>query len=266
MKEEKNVLQKIGDFLAGKGFYIVLFACVAVIGVSAWILLFSDSGSEGAYVGEVISVKEDDTGIFEYDANFGGDSAMAEDDKEVFAQQPEVKPTPPEKPALPSVSPSSVKETVSEPEKEPGNDENAEPAKALTFLWPLIGTVEKAYSVEDLVYSKTMSDWRTHDGIDIAAALGAKVMSVADGIVADVYDDDFLGTTVVIDHGNGIKSHYSNLAATPVVKKGDKITGGAVIGAVGTTAQCEIGEVSHLHFAMTRNDETCDPNNYLPKK
>ena len=272
MKEEKNTLQKVGDFLAGKGFYIVLFACVAVIGVSAWILLFSGGEGETAYVGKVISAQDPVSDVFEYDADIGGNPVLPEGGKDVFAsvQKPSEEPSPTEPPSPPRVAPSPVKEAVIEPSKEPpkekGDSESELVSKELIFSWPIIGAVEKIYAVEELVYSKTMLDWRTHSGIDIAGALGAKVMSAADGTVADVYEDELLGTTVIVDHGGGIKSQYSNLAATPVVKKGDKITGGAVIGAIGTTAQCEIGEVTHLHFAMTRNDEACDPNDFLPKR
>ena len=275
MKEKKNALQGIGDFLAGKGFYIVLFACVAVIGVSAWILLFSDNNGESGYTGDVISAKDAGNGIFDYGEG-GGAPVVLEGEQDVFMPSAAPSPTPRDEPEPPAehsppevVTPSPVKETVAEPTKEPaknGDSAAGEAEKKLTFSWPLLGTVEKSYAVEELVYSKTMLDWRTHDGIDISGALGAKVMSVADGTVVDVYDDELFGTTVVIDHGSGIKSHYSNLAATPVVKKGDKITGGAVIGAIGTTAQAEIGDVTHLHFAMTLNDESCDPGEYLPKR
>jgi murein DD-endopeptidase MepM/ murein hydrolase activator NlpD len=111
-----------------------------------------------------------------------------------------------------------------------------------------------------------MSDWRTHDGIDIAGTIGAKVMAAADGTVVDVITDDMLGTTVIIDHGKGLKSIYSNLAKTPVVKKGDKVAMGSVIGAVGDTALGESAEATHLHFAMTKNDAPVDPSKYLPKK
>ena len=41
MHEKKSLSARVDEFLGGKGFYIVLFACIAVIGVSAWLLLFS---------------------------------------------------------------------------------------------------------------------------------------------------------------------------------------------------------------------------------
>ena len=89
-------------------------------------------------------------------------------------------------------------------------------------------------------------------------------MAAAKGTVAEVYEDDLLGTTVVIDHGEGLKSTYSNLAATPTVAAGDSVNMGDVIGSVGNTAIGETGEVIHLHFAMTKDGVSVDPAEYLP--
>jgi murein DD-endopeptidase MepM/ murein hydrolase activator NlpD len=82
--------------------------------------------------------------------------------------------------------------------------------------------------------------------------------------VKSVAQDDLMGTTVIIDHGNGLKSIYSNLAATPTVSAGDSVDTGTVIGAVGDTAIAESERVSHLHFEMTKNGTAVDPSEYLP--
>ena len=87
---------------------------------------------------------------------------------------------------------------------------------------------------------------------------------MASGKVTEVYRDDLFGTTVVIAHSGGLTSQYSNLAATPTVAAGDSVTVGQVIGAVGDTALCETGEVCHLHFAMTKDGVSVDPDDYLP--
>ena len=136
----------------------------------------------------------------------------------------------------------------------------------MVFMWPLAGKVEVAFAVDELVYSKTMADWRTHPGLDIAAAIGTKVLAVTDGIVIDVFADDMLGTTVIVDHGHGVRSSYANLAAAPVVKVGDKIAMGSVIGAVGDTALGEIGQASHLHLEMTKDGDAENPVWYLPSR
>ena len=45
---------------------------------------------------------------------------------------------------------------------------------------------------------------------------------------------------------------------------GDWVEAGATIGSVGTTAICEIGQGTHLHFAVTVNGVYADPLEYLP--
>ena len=122
----------------------------------------------------------------------------------------------------------------------------------------------RGYSVEALSYDVTMADWRTHDGVDILAQQGEVVVAAGDGEVVSVTQDDLYGTTVVIDHGSGIKTQYSNLADTPTVSPGDKVKGGDVIGSVGKTAICEIGQGSHMHFAMSRDGASVDPTTYIP--
>ena len=266
MKDKKAFVRKIGDFLAGKGFYVVLLVCTAIIGVSAWILLSAGNLKDEVETDNVASVSQqadeamisDDSGIAD---------ALVTDDTEGIAEVPEEAAQ-----ASASLSPSPSTEPTQAPEDDAGNkdtasnSEDAEEVMAaeLVFVWPLIGDIAVMYAADELIYNETMEDWRTHEGIDIAGILGAKVMAAADGTVIDLYEDDLLGTTVVIDHGNGLKSLYANLAKIPVVETGDQVAMGAVIGAVGTTAIGESSVVSHLHFAMTENDDPVDPANYLP--
>ena len=48
--KKKPILERIGDFMAGKGFYIVLFLCVAAIGISGYYLFSSMNGDDGRTV------------------------------------------------------------------------------------------------------------------------------------------------------------------------------------------------------------------------
>ena len=41
---KRNLFQKLGDFVLGKGFYIVLFLCVAAIGISGYYLIRTVTG------------------------------------------------------------------------------------------------------------------------------------------------------------------------------------------------------------------------------
>ena len=264
MNGKESFGRRLENFFAGKGFYIVLFACVFVIGISAWSLF-----SAG-----VFSPSRDDAPV---DVNTGSFSDFSPPDSEVTEHDLEERPvsvwngpiTDKTKEVNPEIAePSNKPEIKQEPPVEvPETDKPAvspSPA-ALEFSMPVRGEVVTGFSPDELVYNKTLADWRVHTGIDIAAAIGTKVTAAADGTVKKVYSDDMFGTTVVIDHGDGIMSIYSNLAKTPTVSEGDRCSGGDVIGAVGDTAIGETGEVAHLHFAMEKDGDVCDPFDYLPK-
>ena len=115
------------------------------------------------------------------------------------------------------------------------------------------------FSVDALAYNETMGDWRTHNGIDYAAPLGAKVCAVTDGVVAAIYEDDYLGTVVKIEHSDGWSTLYANLTAVPSVSAGDAVKAGQVIGAVGQTAMLEVSARPHLHLEVYRYGAVTDP-------
>ena len=142
--------------------------------------------------------------------------------------------------------------------------DSPQPAAPTVFAWPVKGTLISEYSVEALAYDATMGDWRTHSGIDISAELGAQVVSAAAGTVIDVVQDDFMGTTVYLDHGSGLTSCYANLAAVPTVEIGDTVRAGDVLGSVGKTAIAESALPAHLHFEMAQDGSPVDPTDYLP--
>ena len=137
----------------------------------------------------------------------------------------------------------------------------AEPPKLV--VEPLKGEVLMAFSVDQLVYSPTLADWRTHDGVDISAKPGATVLAASAGTVTSVEDHPLMGTTVVIEHQGGYTTTYSNLQGKPTVSPGELVTAGQIIGAVGTTAAAEAAQSPHLHFSVALDGEAVDPNEFL---
>lgn len=134
----------------------------------------------------------------------------------------------------------------------------------LVFTKPIEGEIQKIYSLDKVIYSKTLELWKTHDGIDIKAELGQNVFSIEKGKVDKVYEDSFLGYTVVIDHGQGYKSSYSNLSENIPVKQGDIVTRGKVIGQISNSAIGEIKDDTHLHFMLVKDGNIIDPT-YIMK-
>ena len=246
---KKTWTDRLGDFIAGKGFYIVLFLCVAAIGISGY-YLFSSLGPDGKEVAAGAPAQVTVT-----------PSPSA---KPVpTPTRPTVTPAPSATPALP-VTPQPTQSVMPSPAVTPSVKPSPLKPTASVFTWPVKGEIIHDYSLEVLAYDETMGDWRTHCGLDIGTALGVEVCAAAAGTVESVYKDDLMGTTVVIDHGNQVKSIYSNLAAVPTVSVGDAVNTGTVIGSVGATAIAEASRLPHLHFEMSRGGYVVDPLQYLP--
>lgn len=132
------------------------------------------------------------------------------------------------------------------------------------FTLPVNGAITKDYSGEELVYSETMQDYRTHNGIDFSANEGDDVVAVAEGTVEAITDNGMYGTTVIILHSDGLRSIYSNLADNLVIAEGDAVARGGIIAKVGNTATAEVAEPPHLHLEMSLNEEIVNPHDYLP--
>ena len=73
------------------------------------------------------------------------------------------------------------------------NNTAEEDEKAITFTAPCEGDIIKIFSIDKPLKSKTMGDFRTHNGIDIKSDLGSSVYASADGVVDKIYDDNLLG-------------------------------------------------------------------------
>ena len=115
------------------------------------------------------------------------------------------------------------------------------------------GKVLAPYSGDELVYNATLGDWRTHNGVDTAAAAGDEVPAVRAGRVAVVEDDALWGGVVEIVDANGCTWRYCGV--TPGCVVGGDVTAGDVIGYMGHTGystQENVNniEVTHLHWGL----------------
>ena len=130
---------------------------------------------------------------------------------------------------------------------------------------PLAGKTVAEYAMESLSYNATTRDWRVHNGVDIAAEAGTNVLAAADGTVYEVYEDETMGTTVVLQHDGGYLTCYASLSKELSVKEGDAVKLGQTIGKVGNTALMETAVGDHLHFSVSCNGKIVDPATFLPK-
>ena len=135
-----------------------------------------------------------------------------------------------------------------------------QPAKA-EFVLPVNGTIFAAFSGDELVYNKTMDDWRTHNGIDIRANRDNAVKAATDGTVTAVYADGMLGNVIEIDNGK-YTVRYCGLGDNLLCKKGDVVKQGDSIGVVGEVP-LESSEESHIHLEILKDGVWQNPDNYL---
>lgn len=236
-------MNRLKTILGGAGFYAVLALCVLVVGVA---------------------------GSF---ALFGGRNKPAEETLQPtdLIAPAAAEPAAPELPAMvEAISPAPAEEERREETPPPMPEVPVDDTPVVVeaprlIVSPLNGEVVTAFSVDELVYSETLADWRTHDGIDISAVQGTTVLAASSGTVTSVTDDPLMGTTVVIRHDGGYQTTYANLQARPNVEAGDGVSAGQIIGAVGRTAAAESAQGPHLHFSVAKDGEPVDPNEYLKR-
>ena len=249
MNNKRTWLEKLSDFISGKGFYLVVLICVATIALSGWYLVQGVRGGLDETLDQPVS----------------GSAAIVDRPSAAPTPRPSVRPSDPPAAGSARIDVPASAAPSAQPAPSAAPEPTAAPAP-LVFTWPVKGEVVAGFSVEALVYNETMGDWRTHNGLDIAASRGTQVLAAASGQVSALYQDDLMGTVVEIDHGQGLVSQYANLAATPAVKVGDEVTTGTVIGSVGDTAAVESGSQAHLHYALLKEGSPVDPADYLPER
>ena len=151
---------------------------------------------------------------------------------------------------------------------EPKSTTNTPTVAEPEYTDPVSGVLGKDYDAELLVYSVTMNDYRVHLGVDITAEVGAPVYALTDGKVLSVSEDYLMGTTVKLEHADGLVSVYSNLqdVLPEGITVGATVEGGQLIGGVGETAIIEQCDDAHLHFEVLKNDKHVDPLDYISVK
>ncbi len=219
--------KRTGRGMFGKGYYIALILCAAAIGITGYLY----NRNANAETDTQLSIQPEDTLV-------PADLEQS-DDVAVIATQPAT--------------------TVPTTE----GTEATQGRKALKTTAPVSGTTVMGYSMEALSYNETTRDWRVHNGVDIAAGEGTPVLAAADGEVSAIYEDDTMGTTVVIQHTGGYITQYSSLSEEVAVSVGDAVTVGQTIGAVGSTALVETVMGSHVHFCVTYQEQVMDPAEFL---
>ena len=148
-------------------------------------------------------------------------------------------------------------ETNSEEKKKDEKEEK------IQFEAPIKGEILREFAKDSLVFSNTLQEWVTHNGVDIKADKTSVVKAAASGTVSAIKNDPRYGLTVIINHDNGFQTVYSNLLTAEFVVKGEKVEIGQSIGTVGNSASFEISDEYHLHFELLKDNEHLNPVIYI---
>ncbi len=129
------------------------------------------------------------------------------------------------------------------------------------FRKPARGTISQPYGCTGYGTNQRRGGCRHfHDGIDIAARRGAPVRASADGYVAYVgrnpWDVGSRAYVVIIGHAGGYETIYGHLLPRRLVRAGQRVERGELIGRVGSTGR---STGPHVHWEVSRDFRTLDP-------
>lgn len=130
-----------------------------------------------------------------------------------------------------------------------------------SFMWPFSqSTTDPVLGFYGMRLNPVTGEWRLHAGQDFSVAYGSSIPAAGDGQISAVGFDSGRGNYVVIDHGNGITTHYFHMAALSQLQVGDNVERGARIGAVGSTGN---STGPHLHWETHVNGTAIDPRVFM---
>ena len=160
--------------------------------------------------------------------------------------------------------PSSESTLPDEPDEPSQPDKPDEPVSGETegMILPVASVnISNEYG---FFHNQTLNNYYVHTGVDFATNVGAEVFAVEDGVVESIYKDDILlGTEIVLNHGNGLKSVYRFVTEAEGLKVGAEVKKGDVIATVAEATGNEYKDGAHLHFEIMANGESVDPTLHL---
>lgn len=238
-------MEQFKRFMRAKGFYLALAACVLAAAVSsAWAIR---SITKNLIGGEQSAPQEEQQW------------ELPETPVQNPAKDVPVEPTAP--PASSSASSGSASASGSQqPRSTPAAPTEPPASPAPAFVPPVSGQTLAGFSGDELVYSETLGDWRTHNGIDLAANTGDRVRCARAGTVSAVYEDGLWGRVVDVT-ADGVTFRYTGLDEVEVSVQ-QQVAMGDTLGTVGECV-AEAALPSHLHLEVLKDGAWVDPAAYL---
>lgn len=251
-------MERIKNFLREKGFVLIMAACVlAAAAVGMWaVRTVRDRLDEDLRGGQTENSVREQTlpGI---DDEMEADTWQQETTNVAGEAKDVPQPTAAPRPSSSSSGAASGSGSVLEPSELQTGSEPAADAAASAYAQPVSGQTLAAFSGDDLVYNKTLGDWRTHNGTDYGCADGDSVFAPVSGTVEQTGTDGNWGPFVTIRDG---KDRLWRLygVANPAVKQGESVVTGQQLGTAGTVG-CENALGAHIHLEILEGDKYLDP-------
>ncbi len=275
-QNQKKELKKL------PGFYIALCCCVLVIGLAGY---FTErrgksnadmsvdlaenqsvfSGDIDSYTGEAVDRNAVPASETVTDEEYAAETAQ-EADTETAQAEPADEYAPADvTPAYSADASEAASAPVYTEEYEIDNPDVADTAvivsaKSPALEAPVSGAALEVFS-DKLAYNSAMNDWRTHDGVDLAADVGCSVHAAANGTVTSIFSDA-AGEGVEIEHENGVKTRYMCLKSVESLSEGDSVAAGDVIGLVGESKGENVTD-PHLHFEVYKDGIAVNPAEFM---
>ena len=128
---------------------------------------------------------------------------------------------------------------------------------ATPSIWPVKGPVSSKFGPRISPFTGKKA---FHAGVDISAPRGEEVRAPAKGKVVVAAYDSRMGNFIRINHRHGVETTYGHLSKI-LVRYGQKVKRGDVLGRVGSTGRFSTGP--HLHYQVAVNDKVVDPLQYI---
>ena len=128
---------------------------------------------------------------------------------------------------------------------------------AMPSIMPTMGFLTSKFSF--IRYHPILHESRPHEGIDITAAYGTRIIAPAAGRVIKVGYENGYGIMVVIDHGYGLETRYAHMSRS-AARMGQMVKRGDLLGYVGSTG---LSTGPHLHYEVLRDGRAVDPLRFI---
>lgn len=264
MANSKNFKEKFVDFMSGKGFYAVLAVCLVGAGAAAWTAVdrtVDRIDENNKKIVEKSSSEEVKMPSWDFDE--AEKTGKKKEDVKIENKESSSKPEEKSKEA----EAKKEKKTESKEEKKEAKPNNKQSEKTLRpqpliFVMPVEGNIIANFSNGKLVKDPTLNEWKTHNGVDIKAPVGANVVSAAEGKIEKIHKDKLWGNIIEISHRDGTVAFYCGVEPVSGIKEGISVSGNQPIGKV-INIPCEISSEPHIHFAMKKENNWIDPLKHM---